>query len=146
MIPIGEFNDTVRLAGAGNPAASSDPWAIDWLPLRMSGEDEPESEDEGGLAVEDAEAKPELKRPPLFKVVLLNDDYTPMEFVVEVLELFFKMNREQATQIMLTVHTQGRGVCGIYTRDIAETKSAQVNQYARDHQHPLLCEIEASED
>ena len=104
----------------------------------------PGADDEGGLALE--ESKPELKRPPLYKVILLNDDYTPMEFVVEVLELFFKMNREQATQIMLTVHTQGRGVCGIYTRDIAETKAAQVNQYARDHQHPLLCEIEASED
>lgn len=115
-------------------------------PRAAGGEDEesPGAGDEGGLALE--ESKPELKRPPLYKVVLLNDDYTPMEFVVEVLELFFKMNREQATQIMLTVHTQGRGVCGIYTRDIAETKAAQVNQYARDHQHPLLCEIEASED
>ncbi|WP_439106910.1 ATP-dependent Clp protease adapter ClpS [Congregibacter sp.] len=100
--------------------------------------------DHGGLALE--EAKPKLKRPPLYKVVLLNDDYTPMEFVVEILEVFFKMNREQATQVMLTVHTHGKGVCGIYTKDIAETKSAQVNQYARDHQHPLLCEIEASED
>ena len=107
------------------------------------GDDEPLRDDEGGLAVE--EAKPKLKKPPLFKVILLNDDYTPMEFVVEVLEVFFKMNREQATQVMLTVHTQGKGVCGIYTRDIAETKSAQVNQFARDHQHPLLCEIEASE-
>ncbi|EAQ99190.2 ATP-dependent Clp protease adapter ClpS [Congregibacter litoralis] len=100
--------------------------------------------DDGGLALQ--EAKPKVKRPPLYKVVLLNDDYTPMEFVVEILEVFFKMNREQATQIMLTVHTHGKGVCGIYTKDIAETKSAQVNQYARDHQHPLLCEIEASED
>ena len=99
---------------------------------------------DGGLALE--EAKPKVKRPPLYKVVLLNDDYTPMEFVVEILEVFFKMNREQATQVMLTVHTHGKGVCGIYTKDIAETKSAQVNQYARDHQHPLLCEIEASED
>ncbi len=105
--------------------------------------DEPERDD-GGVALQ--EARPELKRPPLYKVILINDDYTPMEFVVEVLETFFKMNREQATQIMLTVHTQGKGVCGIYTKDIAETKSAQVNQYARDHQHPLLCEIEASED
>lgn len=115
-------------------------------PRLAAGEDDeaPGQDDEGGLALE--ESKPELKRPPLYKVILLNDDYTPMEFVVEVLELFFKMNREQATQIMLTVHTQGRGVCGIYTRDIAETKAAQVNQYARDHQHPLLCEIEASED
>ncbi len=108
---------------------------------RMSEEDEGESG--GGLALQ--ESKPELKRPPLFKVVLLNDDYTPMEFVVEVLESFFRMNREQATHVMLTVHTQGKGVCGIFTRDIAETKAAQVNQYARENEHPLLCEIEASE-
>ncbi len=98
---------------------------------------------DSGLALQ--ESKPELKRPPLFKVVLMNDDYTPMEFVVEVLETFFKMNREQATHVMLTVHTQGKGVCGIYTRDIAETKAAQVNQYARENEHPLLAEIEASE-
>ena len=110
--------------------------------LRMSSEEE-EGDSDGGLALQ--ESRPELKRPPLFKVVLMNDDYTPMEFVVEVLEVFFRMNREQATQVMLTVHTQGKVVCGIYTRDIAETKSAQVNQYARDNEHPLLCEIEASE-
>ncbi len=110
------------------------------IPLRMSDEKEDSA---GGLALE--ESRPELKRPPLFKVVLINDDYTPMEFVVEVLEVFFRMNREQATHVMLTVHTQGKGVCGIFTRDIAETKSAQVNQYAREHEHPLLCEIEASE-
>ena len=110
---------------------------VDW---RMSKE---EGESDGALALQ--ESKPELKRPPLFKVVLINDDYTPMEFVVEVLEIFFRMNREQATHVMLTVHTQGKGVCGIYTRDIAETKAAQVNQYAREHEHPLLCEIEASE-
>ena len=114
-----------------------------WRLAREDG-DKPGRDDEGGLALQ--EAKPELKRPPLYKVILLNDDYTPMEFVVEVLESFFKMNREQATQVMLTVHTQGKGVCGIFTRDIAETKAAQVNQYARDHQHPLLCEVEASED
>ena len=81
----------------------------------------------------------------MFTVLMHNDDYTTMEFVVEVLEVFFRMNREQATQVMLTVHTQGKGVCGIYTRDIAETKAAQVNQYARENEHPLLCEIEASE-
>ena len=102
-----------------------------------------QGDSDGGLALQ--ESKPELKRPPLFKVVLMNDDYTPMEFVVEVLETFFKMNREQATHVMLTVHTQGKGVCGIYTRDIAETKAAQVNQYARENEHPLLAEIEASE-
>jgi ATP-dependent Clp protease adaptor protein ClpS len=108
---------------------------------RMSADEEHDSG--SGLAVQ--ESKPELKRPPLFKVILLNDDYTPMEFVVEVLETFFRMNREQATHVMLTVHTQGKGVCGIFTRDIAETKAAQVNQYARENEHPLLCEIEASE-
>jgi ATP-dependent Clp protease adaptor protein ClpS len=102
-----------------------------------------EANTDGSTAVQDA--APRLKKPPLFKVVLLNDDYTPMEFVVEVLETFFRMNREQATHVMLTVHTRGRGVCGVFPRDIAETKAAQVNQYAREHQHPLLCEIEASE-
>jgi len=99
-----------------------------------------EDDADGGLALENAQ--PELKKPPLFKVVLLNDDYTPMEFVVEVLELFFLMNREQATQVMLMVHTQGKGVCGVYTRDIAETKAAQVVDYARENQHPLLCQVE----
>ena len=93
-----------------------------------------------GLLVE--EAKPKLKPPPLYKVVLLNDDYTPMEFVVEVLETFFGMNREKATQIMLHVHTRGKGVCGVYTRDIAETKVALVNDFSREHQHPLLCTME----
>lgn len=110
--------------------------------VRLAGVDQDHRDDDGEQALLE---KPRLKKPPLYKVVLINDDYTPMEFVVQVLEIFFKMNREQATQIMLTVHTQGKGVCGIYTKDIAETKAAQVNQYARDHQHPLLCEIEASE-
>lgn len=100
--------------------------------------------EEGDLAV--APAKPKVKRPPLYKVVLLNDDYTPMEFVIEVLEHFFSMNREKATQVMLAVHTQGKGVCGIYTRDVAETKAELVNQAARDNDHPLLCEVEPSQD
>ena len=101
-------------------------------------------DEDGDLAV--APAKPKVKRPPLYKVVLLNDDYTPMEFVVEVLEHFFSMNREKATQVMLAVHTQGKGVCGIYTRDVAETKAELVNQAARDNGHPLLCEVEPSQD
>ena len=105
---------------------------------------EDESHNEGDLAV--APAKPALKRPPLYKVVLLNDDYTPMEFVVEILETYFGMGREKATQVMLTVHTKGKGVCGIYPRDTAETKATQVNQYARDSGHPLLCEVEPSQD
>lgn len=112
------------------------------LDLTMSYENEDMGE--GGLALE--ESKPQLKRPSMYKVVLLNDDYTPMEFVVEVLESFFSMNREQATHVMLTVHTQGKGVCGVFTRDIAETKAALVNQYARENEHPLLCEIEAVDD
>ncbi len=105
--------------------------------------EEPEDDQQGGAAVQ--ESKPELKKPPMYLVVLLNDDYTPMEFVVEVLEDFFYMNRQQATQVMLTVHTQGKGVCGVFTRDIAETKAEQVNQYARESGHPLLAEIEESD-
>lgn len=89
-----------------------------------------------------AEARPKLKRPPLFKVVLINDDYTPMEFVVYVLESFFSMDRGKATRIMLHVHTRGKGVCGVFTRDIAETKVAQVNEHSRVNQHPLLCAME----
>lgn len=97
-------------------------------------------EHDGDLAVQ--EAKPVLQVPPMYKVLMLNDDYTPMDFVVEVLELFFAMNREAATRVMLAVHTEGKAVCGLFTRDIAETKAMQVNQYARDSQHPLLCEVE----
>jgi ATP-dependent Clp protease adaptor protein ClpS len=77
--------------------------------------------------------------------VLLNDDYTPMEFVVEVLQVFFGMDRQKATQIMLHVHTRGKGVCGVYTHEIAETKVMQVNNYSREHQHPLLCVMEETD-
>jgi ATP-dependent Clp protease adaptor protein ClpS len=93
-----------------------------------------------GLALQ--EAKPKLKRPPMYKVILMNDDYTPMEFVVHILEAFFGMDREKATRVMLTVHTQGKGICGVFTREIAETKVAQVNDYSRKHEHPLLCTME----
>ena len=96
----------------------------------------------GDLAVQ--EAKPKLKRPPLYRVVLLNDDYTPMEFVVHILEQFFGMDREKAVRVMLTVHTQGKGVCGVYSREIAETKVAQVNDYSRENNHPLLCTMESA--
>ncbi|HEY8118611.1 MAG TPA: ATP-dependent Clp protease adapter ClpS [Methylophilaceae bacterium] len=85
-------------------------------------------------------AKP--KPPSMYKVILLNDDYTPMEFVVDVIQRFFSKTREQATQIMLKVHTEGAGVCGVYPHDIAETKLNQVIGYAREHQHPLQCTIE----
>jgi ATP-dependent Clp protease adaptor protein ClpS len=85
-----------------------------------------------------------LKPPRLFQVVLMNDDFTPMEFVVAVLNKFFNMELAKATQIMWQVHTRGRGVCGIYTRDIAETKVSQVNQYSKEHAHPLLCVLEVA--
>jgi ATP-dependent Clp protease adaptor protein ClpS len=95
-----------------------------------------------GTALE--EAKPKLKRPPLYRVILLNDDYTPMEFVVGVLESVFGLDRNSATRIMLEVHHQGKGICGVYTYEIAETKVAQVMGLAQQHQHPLLCTMEES--
>lgn len=94
------------------------------------------------LAVE--EARPKLKEPPLYRVVLINDDYTPMEFVVDILESIFGMERTRATQVMLEVHTKGKGVCGVYNFEIAETKVAQVMGIAQQHQHPLLCTMEES--
>ena len=87
-------------------------------------------------------AKSKLKPPPMFKVMLLNDDYTPMEFVVLVLQKFFAMGRERATQVMLKVHRDGIGVCGVYPKDIAATKVQQVGAYARRHLHPLQCVME----
>jgi len=88
------------------------------------------------------ETKPELKKPPLYKVIIINDDYTPMDFVVFVLQQFFGIDMEKATRIMLQVHTQGHGVCGVFTREIAETKVAQVNEYSRNNHHPLLCTMD----
>ncbi len=90
--------------------------------------------------------KPRLKRPPMYQVILLNDDYTPMEFVVAILEMFFQLERELAVRVMLKVHTEGRAVCGVYTRDVAETKMGQVNQFSRENEHPLMCEIEPADD
>lgn len=87
-------------------------------------------------------SKPALGKPRKFKVILLNDDYTPMDFVVEVLAKFFNLGEVEATQIMLQVHHQGKGVCGVYTKDIAETKVAQVNAYSQSQEHPLLCVME----
>lgn len=107
--------------------------------VKLSGDDS-SPDNTGDLAVQTSD--PELKRPSLFQVVLMNDDFTPMEFVVYVLEQFFAMNREKATQVMLNVHTKGKGICGVYTKDIAETKAALVNDFSRENQHPLLCEVE----
>lgn len=102
--------------------------------------DEHKHDGDEGLALK--EARPEIRQPPLYKVILENDDYTPMEFVVLLLEKLFGMEREKATRIMLNIHTQGKGVCGIFTYEIAETKVAQVNEYSQRHQHPLLCRLE----
>lgn len=108
----------------------------------------PDHEDDGqggrggadvGIAIK---AKPKTKRPSMYKVLLLNDDYTPMEFVVHVLERFFGIGHERAVQLMLTVHTQGVAVVGVFTYEIAETKVTQVMDYARQHQHPLQCAME----
>ncbi len=86
--------------------------------------------------------EPKLKKPALYRVILLNDDYTPMEFVIYVLQTFFSYDKEKATQIMLAVHTKGKGVCGIYTKEVAETKSNQINNFAKQNEHPLVSDIE----
>ncbi|AWB67608.1 ATP-dependent Clp protease adapter ClpS [Saccharobesus litoralis] len=99
---------------------------------------------ESGALIEEqlSAEKQKLKPPPMYKVLLNNDDYTPMDFVVDVLIKFFRLDEEKATQIMLAVHYDGKGVCGVFTAEIAETKVAQVTQYARENQHPLLCTME----
>ena len=103
-------------------------------------EGEGEGDNEAGFVT--ITEKPKLKQPPLYKVILINDDYTPMDFVVDVLRAFFDLNAEKATQIMLKVHTEGKGVCGVYSKDIAETKAAQVNDYSKECEQPLLCSVE----
>jgi len=99
-----------------------------------------ESQQDRGIALE--ETRTEVKPPPMYKVVLLNDDFTPMDFVVDVLQTFFTLGYDRATQIMLHVHTKGKGVCGVFTFEIAETKVAQVNEYSRRNEHPLKCTME----
>ena len=106
----------------------------------MSMSNDLESQQNYGVAIE--EARPRIKRPPLYKVMLLNDDFTPMEFVVEVLKIFFRLEHDRATQVMLHVHTRGKGVCGVYTFEIAETKVVQVNEFSRQNEHPLNCAME----
>ena len=99
-----------------------------------------DSHKDHGVALQ--EAKPEVALPPMYRVILLNDDYTPMDFVIEILRLFFNMNHDRATQVMLHVHTRGKGVCGVFTFEIAETKVVQVNEFSRQHEHPLKCTME----
>ena len=102
----------------------------------------PDVRHESGHSLVVEEAAPRLKRPPLFQVLLLNDDFTPMEFVVMIVQEYFNKDRETATQVMLKVHREGRGVCGVYTRDIASTKVEQVVTHARQAGHPLQCVME----
>ena len=110
-----------------------------FAPLCGTGTDR-EDHDDGDLAV--APAKPQLKKPPLYRVILLNDDYTPMEFVVMILQRVFRLPQEQAVQIMLKVHTEGSGVCGVFTAEVAETRVREVLTLARENQHPLQCTME----
>lgn len=114
---------------------------VDWHLVPTA--QEPHHEEDHDLAVETA--PPELKRPPLYVVVLMNDDYTPMDFVIEILQDFFNMTLDQATEVMLTVHYEGKAVAGVYPREIAETKANQVNNFARSQGHPLLCQIESKQ-
>ena len=109
------------------------------MAVRMAGRDDGEGDDLTGIKVE---TRPKTKRPPLYKVLILNDDYTPMEFVVHVLERFFGLSHAQAFEIMLTVHKKGLAVVGVFSYEIAETKVAQVMDFAQRHQHPLQCTME----
>jgi ATP-dependent Clp protease adaptor protein ClpS len=104
--------------------------------------DGPGPEDPDGKTGLITKTRPETKKPSLYKVLMLNDDYTPMEFVVHTLERFFNKSREEATRIMLHIHQRGVGVCGVFTYEVAETKVAQVMDFARQHQHPLQCRME----
>jgi len=111
------------------------------IPRATMSENGKRGEDEPGTGVV-VKAKPKTKKPSMYKVLMLNDDYTPMEFVVHILERFFNKNRQEATRIMLHVHRRGVGVCGVYTYEVAETKVTQVMDFARQHQHPLQCTLE----
>jgi ATP-dependent Clp protease adaptor protein ClpS len=118
------------------------------MTITMAGKGAPPGNGEGGRGGDDGKTgivtktRPKTKKPSLYKVLLLNDDYTPMEFVVHVLERYFGKAREEATEIMLHVHQKGVGICGVYTYEVAETKVTQVMDFARQHGHPLQCTLE----
>jgi len=99
-----------------------------------------ENDHDTGLVVQ--ESRPDVEEPKRYMVILVNDDFTPMEFVVEILTLFFHLDEESATRVMLNVHTKGKGVCGVFSKDIAETKVVMVNEFAKENEHPLLCTME----
>ncbi len=106
----------------------------------VNNQSDKENDHESGLVV--LESRPDVAEPKRYKVILNNDDFTPMEFVVQILNIFFNLDEETATRIMLNVHTKGKGVCGVFSQDIAETKVAMVNDFARENEHPLLCTME----
>jgi len=108
--------------------------------INSSSDDDWDHDYDSGLAVE--EEKPKLQPPKQYKVVVMNDDYTPMEFVVQVLTMFFAMDQAKATRVMMSVHTKGKGICGTFSHEIAETKVDQVNEFSRMNQHPLMCNME----
>ena len=110
------------------------------LPMVIKNHSEEENDHDTGLVVQ--ESRPDVEEPKRYRVILVNDDFTPMEFVVEILRIFFNLGEEEATRIMLNVHTKGKGVCGVFSKDIAETKVVMVNEFAREHEHPLLCTME----
>ena len=123
-----------------------------WHNLAMAGKDDPPRKNNGGPSRRDGDdegrtglvtkTRPKTKKPSLYKVLLLNDDYTPMEFVVLVLQRFFNKGHDDATRIMLHVHQKGVGICGVYTYEVAETKVTQVMDFSRQHSHPLQCTME----
>jgi len=127
---------SILATGRSTPERDPEVVLVDGPPARAAMADKPD----GSTVLKPSETQ--VKPPPMFQVVMYNDDYTPMEFVVEVLQVFFALPRERATQIMLKVHTEGRGVCGIYPRDVASSKVEQVTAYSREHQHPLQCAME----
>ena len=108
-------------------------------PFKLSSND---NHQDGEFSTGTLTVDPKVKKPPLYRVILLNDDYTPMEFVIYILQSFFNLNQEKATQVMLAVHQQGKGVCGIFTKEVAETKCSQVLNFAKENGHPLACDIE----
>lgn len=114
------------------------------IDILMNGDDDGDirRDDGDGNTGVIVETRPKTKKPSMYKVLMLNDDYTPMEFVVHVLERFFAMSTEQATEVMLSVHRRGVGICGVFPYEVAETKVTQVMDFARQHQHPLQCTLE----
>ncbi|MDE0452539.1 MAG: ATP-dependent Clp protease adapter ClpS [Gammaproteobacteria bacterium] len=138
--PVAQSMDAI-----GDHAGTSSPVRLERRDPGDGGADTPPATPGSDTVVLTETAKPELKRPPMFRVILLNDDYTPQEFVVHVLETFFGMDHDKAWQLMMAVHTTGSATVGIYPRDVAETKSEQVNAYSQQNKYPLLSTVEMTD-